>query len=77
MLQPYFFQRFVRTDHDNYDLAWGPGKGPQDHFAYRNANCYPGWDTFIPECIPKAPKIVVRFRIPGSKIRLVRPGGAK
>ena len=24
MLQPYFNREKVRTDHDNYDLAWGP-----------------------------------------------------
>jgi len=24
MLTPYFFYKYVRTEHDNYDLAWGP-----------------------------------------------------
>ena len=24
MLQPFFFRRFVFTDHDNFDLAHGP-----------------------------------------------------
>ena len=40
ILFPFYFSKYVMTDHDNYDLKWGP-KNPRRYRVYDWAcECY-------------------------------------
>lgn len=52
MLQPYYHQRFVRTDHDNYDVAHGPpntsNSPKRPTILWRPENDKPATEVTIP-----------------------------